>query len=64
MGLYQLTFSIAFALGPWAGAAALGAFGPVVMWTGVFVASALSAIAYLRLRLPAAAHGEPAAATA
>ncbi len=65
MGLYQLTFSIAFSLGPWAGAAALGAFGPRFMWIGVFVASALSAIAYARLRLPAStAHGEPAAATA
>jgi MFS family permease len=64
MGLYQLTFSIAFALGPWAGAAALGAFGPAVMWAGVLVASALSALAYARLRLPAAAHGEPAAVPA
>jgi MFS family permease len=62
MGLYQFAFSVAFSLGPWAGAAALGAFGPRVMWGGVFVASLVSAAAFARLRLPATAAASGSAA--
>ncbi len=43
MGLYQMVFSFAFAVGPWLGTAALAHFGPTALWTGTLAASLLSA---------------------
>jgi predicted MFS family arabinose efflux permease len=54
MGLFQLSFGIAFVLGPWAGTAALAGFGPVAMWAGAAAVAATSALLFSR-SLPAAA---------
>ncbi|HJU83476.1 MAG TPA: MFS transporter [Holophagaceae bacterium] len=44
MGLYTLTFGLAFSLGPWLGVLAYGHLGPVPMWSLCFVFAGLSAI--------------------
>ncbi len=49
MGAYTLAFNVAFAVGPWAGTAALGAFGARPMWLGVFVIGAISAAMMMRV---------------
>lgn len=43
MGLYMMSFSVAFMVGPWAGLFALQHWGPAVLWGCVFLAGALSA---------------------
>jgi MFS family permease len=43
MGLYTMTFSGAFALGPWLGTVVLAHFGPVVLWSSVFLLGTVSA---------------------
>jgi len=43
MGLFQMTFSLAFALGAWLGVALLDQFGASTLWIGTFFAGALSA---------------------
>jgi len=52
MGAYTLAFNVAFAVGPWAGTAALGAFGARPTWLGVFVIGAISASMMMRVSTP------------
>jgi MFS family permease len=55
MGLYSMSWGIAFAIGPWLGTAVLERFGRVTLWSGCFVAAALAATALARLPSPARA---------
>jgi MFS family permease len=59
MGLFQMSFSVAFVVGPWAGTAALAGFGPVAMWTGAALVAVASALLFTRLS-PAAVVEETA----
>ena len=43
MGLFTMSVSLAFAIGPWLGAFVLGRFGPATLWTGAFLGGCLSA---------------------
>jgi MFS family permease len=43
MGLYMMTFSLAFTVGPWIGTLALDHFGPVALWSATLVAGLFSA---------------------
>jgi MFS family permease len=49
MGLYTMSFSIAFSLGPWIGANVLDRWGPHVLWAGVFVSGCISALLMSRI---------------
>lgn len=49
MGLFQMSFSVAFVVGPWAGTAALAGFGPLAMWSGAALVAAASALLFARL---------------
>jgi MFS family permease len=49
MGLYTMSFSIAFSLGPWIGANVLDHWGPHVLWGGVFVSGCISAVLMSRI---------------
>ena len=51
-GLYTMTFSIAFALGPWAGTAVLEHSGARVLWTLTFVLGLVAAALFLRMPEP------------
>ena len=51
-GLYLATFSVAFAVGPWAGSAVLDRFGGRVLWGITFALGLLSAAMLLRLKEP------------
>lgn len=55
MGLYMTSFNLAFAVGPWAGTAALERWGGTVLWAGAFLAGVLSAILLGRTRTPGSA---------
>ena len=57
-GLYLATFSVAFAVGPWAGSAVLDRFGGRVLWSATFALGLLSAAMLSRLREPVA-HAAP-----
>ncbi len=57
MGLYMMSFNLAFAIGPWAGTAVLERWGGSVLWAGAFLAALLSAI-LLGRTAPAGAEGE------
>lgn len=50
MGVFQMVFSLAFTIGPWAGTLVLQNYGPAVLWSGTFVFCALSAMMMLRLK--------------
>lgn len=50
MGLYTMSFSIAFALGPWLGANLLEQRGPHAVWGAAFALGSLSAILMTRIR--------------
>ncbi len=52
MGLYTMTFSLAFALGPWLGTALLEALGPQALWGATFACGCLSALMMHRLHEP------------
>ncbi len=52
MGLYSMTFSLAFTIGPWAGTAMLEALGPRALWAAMFLFGCLSAALMLRLGPP------------
>jgi MFS family permease len=52
-GLYTMTFSIAFALGPWAGTAVVQHAGARVLWGLTFILGLISAALFLRLPEPA-----------
>lgn len=43
MGLYVMTFSIAFMIGPWVGVAILERFGATALWSGTLVCGCLAA---------------------
>ncbi|HJQ98368.1 MAG TPA: MFS transporter [Candidatus Polarisedimenticolaceae bacterium] len=55
MGLYSMSWGIAFAVGPWLGTVVLERFGRVTLWAGCFVAAALAAMALSRLPSPSRA---------
>jgi MFS family permease len=44
MGAYSMALSISLTVGPWMGTELLGSFGPVVVWSVMFVLGALSAL--------------------
>jgi MFS family permease len=50
MGLYTMSFSVAFALGPWLGTIALDRHGPAVVWGTAFLLGCLSAVMMDRIR--------------
>ncbi|MGH9804844.1 MAG: MFS transporter, partial [Candidatus Acidiferrales bacterium] len=50
MGVYSMTFSLAFAVGPWLGATVLQQFGPEVLWVAVFVSGCVSALLMSRVK--------------
>jgi MFS family permease len=59
MGAFSLSFSLAFAFSPWAGATGLVAFGARPLWLFVFAVGAVSAL--MMLRVTAERHeSEPA----
>jgi MFS family permease len=49
MGLYTMSFNIAFALGPWAGASILQRWGPQALWGAAFVSGCVSALLMSRI---------------
>jgi predicted MFS family arabinose efflux permease len=57
-GLYTMVFSVAFAIGPWAGIFVLERAGARVLWGLTFVLGAIAATTFLRL--PAPTHHEEA----
>lgn len=48
MGLYTMSWGIAFTMGPWIGTETLDRFGGTTLWAGVFVFSLLAAFVMLR----------------
>ncbi|MGH9364436.1 MAG: MDR family MFS transporter [Thermoanaerobaculia bacterium] len=52
-GLFTMSFSLAFAVGPWAGTLVLDRFGGRVLWVGTFLLGLLAAAMMLRLPEPA-----------
>jgi len=52
MGLYMMSFNLAFAIGPWAGTAVLERWGGPALWGGAFLASLLSVILLARTPSP------------
>src|SRR5271168_1540485 len=44
MGLYTMSFNIAFAVGPWLGASVLGKWGATTMWGAAFVSGCISSL--------------------
>lgn len=58
-GLYTMVFSVAFAIGPWAGTAVLDRFGARTLWASTFVLGLLAAAVFLRLPEPLAHHAAP-----
>ena len=50
MGLYLMTFSLAFAVAPWLGSAVLGRSGSATLWIATFVVGSLSAVMMLFLQ--------------
>lgn len=49
MGLYMMTSSLAFTIGPWIGAEILERFGARVLWSATFVCAGLSALMMSRV---------------
>jgi len=61
MGLYSMSWGIAFALGPWLGTVVLERYGRNVLWASAFAAAALAALAMSRMPSPReSVTGEPA----
>lgn len=46
MGYFQMSFSLAFMAGPWAGTYVLEKFGPVTLWIGAFLFAFISAFMF------------------
>ncbi len=61
-GLFAMSASLSFALGPWAGTLVLDRFGGKVLWGGAFLLGLAAAAMLSRLREPAA-HVIPAEAS-
>ena len=51
-GLYTMVFSVAFAVGPWAGTAVLERLGARILWGSTFVLGLIAAAMFLRLPEP------------
>src|SRR5271156_3720073 len=49
MGLYTMSFNIAFAVGPWMGASILGKWGATTMWSAAFVSGCISTLLMSRI---------------
>jgi len=49
MGLYTMSFNIAFAVGPWLGASILGMWGASTVWGTAFVSGCISALMMSRI---------------
>jgi MFS family permease len=49
MGLYTMSFSIAFSAGPWIGAQVLERWGPTVLWAAAFGSGCLSTLLLIRV---------------
>lgn len=58
-GLYTMVFSLAFAIGPWAGTIALDRLGARVLWGSTFVLGLIAAVMFLRLPEPRIHHALP-----
>lgn len=63
MGLTQMSMSLAFAIGPWAGTAVLDEFGGKALWLGVFAVGLVSTGMMLRMPDDGPAVAEPVAKT-
>ncbi len=50
MGLYTMTFSFAFGIGPLFGSIVLERLGPTILWGGAFLLGCLSAVLVSRVR--------------
>jgi MFS family permease len=44
MGLYTMSFNVAFAVGPWLGASVLGKWGATTMWGAAFISGCISTL--------------------
>lgn len=49
MGAYSMSFSIAFAIGPWAGTAVFARFGAGILWSAVFLVGLAAAAIMLQV---------------
>jgi predicted MFS family arabinose efflux permease len=58
-GLYTMAFSLAFAVGPWAGTVVLERLGPRTLWGLTFVLGLAAAAMFLRLPEPSTHHAAP-----
>ena len=57
-GLYTMIFSVAFAIGPWAGTVVIERFGARVLWGATFLLGLIAAAVFVRLPEPLH-HAEP-----
>ncbi|HEY2513451.1 MAG TPA: MFS transporter [Thermoanaerobaculia bacterium] len=58
-GLYTMVFSVAFAIGPWAGTVVLERLGARILWASTFVLGLVAAAMFLRLPEPLAHRAPP-----
>jgi predicted MFS family arabinose efflux permease len=58
-GLYTMVFSVAFAIGPWAGTIVLERFGARILWASTFVLGLIAGAMFLRLPEPVSHHAAP-----
>jgi len=61
MGLYTMSFSIAFSLGPFLGAELLQRWGPHGLWGAAFVSGCISTLMMSRIGSKESKRAEPAA---
>lgn len=52
MGVYSMTFGLAFSVAPWAGVAVLNRFGSEVLWSAALLAGLLGALVLAFARKP------------
>lgn len=55
MGAYSLSFSLAFAIAPWAGTTVFSELGAAFLWTSIFLVGCLSALMMLQVSASVAA---------
>ena len=58
-GLYTMVFSVAFAIGPWAGTVVLERLGARTLWGATFILGLIAAAMFLRLPEPRTHHALP-----
>jgi MFS family permease len=51
-GLYTMIFSVAFAIGPWAGTVVIERFGARMLWGATFLLGLIAAAMFVRLPEP------------